>query len=100
MIVKTAREGSALTIFLNGRLDSEGSELTKRKLMENIDGVTRLTFDLTKLEYLTSAGLRVLISAQKIMDRQGEMQLIHVNEDVRDVLAMTGMLDILTVVAG
>ena len=61
---------------------------------DNIDGVTDLTFDLKQLDYLSSAGLRVLMSSQKIMNKQGDMRLINVNEDVMDIFDMTGLTDV------
>ena len=69
-------------------------EVNKTVVSENIDGVTDLTFDLKQLDYLSSAGLRVLMSSQKIMNKQGDMRLINVNEDVMDIFDMTGLTDV------
>ena len=97
MTIDCRQNGTELTISLDGRLDSTTAYQLDAVVKEHIDGVTKLTFDFASLDYLSSAGLRVLLAAQKVMNKQGEMELIHVNESVRDVLALTGMLDILTV---
>jgi anti-sigma B factor antagonist len=59
--------------------------------------VTALTIDMAALEYISSAGLRVLLSAQKVMNRQGEMKVLHVNETILDIFEVTGFSDILTI---
>ncbi len=97
MNIDVNREGTELTLAIDGKMDTATSPQVDEAVRENSGGVTRLTFDLEKVPYLTSAGIRVLVSAQKTMDRQGEMVLLNVCEDVRDVLAMTGLLDIFTV---
>ena len=86
-----------MTIAFSGRMDSAAAEEADNAVQQNIDGVTKLTFDFSELEYLSSAGLRILLGAQKIMNQQGEMEIINVNEGIRDVFAMTGMLDIFVV---
>ena len=90
---------SELTLSLDGRLDSSTAFQLDDVVKKHIDGVTKLTFDFASLDYLSSAGLRVLLNAQKVMNKQGSMEIINVNESVRDVLALTGMLDILTVLS-
>lgn len=97
MTIDCKQNGTELTLSLDGRLDSTTAFQLDSAVKEHIDGVTKLTFDFASLNYLSSAGLRVLLMAQKTMNKQGSMELIHVNESVRDVLALTGMLDILTV---
>ena len=99
MTITKNPDADKLTVSLEGRLDTATSPQVDEAVRENIGGVTKLTFDLEKTTYLTSAGLRVLVSAQKTMDRQGEMVLVNVCEDVRDVLAMTGLPDIFTVLS-
>ncbi len=99
MNIDVKREGTELTLAIDGKMDTATSPQVDEAVRENIGGVTKLTFDMEKTTYLTSAGLRVLVSAQKTMDRQGEMVLVNVCEDVRDVLAMTGLLDIFTVLS-
>ena len=97
MIIDIRQKGSAMTIAFSGRMDSAAAEEADNAVQQNIDGVTKLTFDFSELEYLSSAGLRILLGAQKIMNQQGEMEIINVNEGIRDVFAMTGMLDIFVV---
>ena len=99
MNIDVKREGTSLTLAIEGEMDAVSSPLVDEAVRENTEGVKSLTFDLEKMPYLTSAGIRVLITAQKTMDRQGEMVLVNVCEDVRDVLAMTGLLDIFTVLS-
>ena len=97
MTIDSKLNGTEMTLSLDGRLDSSTAFQLDDVVKKHIDGVTKLTFDFASLDYLSSAGLRVLLNAQKVMNKQGSMELIHVNESVRDVLALTGMLDILTV---
>lgn len=94
-IIKKA-EGSALTIALEGRLDTSTAPQLEAEIRA-LDGVTELTIDLAALEYLSSAGLRVLLAAQKIMNKQGRMVVCHVNETIMEVFEVTGFIDILTI---
>lgn len=88
---------SRLTVKLEGRLDTTTAPVLERELKSAVNGITGLVFDLTGLEYISSAGLRVLLSAQKVMNRQGSMLIRNVNEDVMDVFEVTGFVDILTI---
>ena len=99
MTIDSKLNGTELTLSLDGRLDSSTAFQLDDVVKKHIDGVTKLTFDFASLDYLASAGLRVLLNAQKVMNKQGSMEIINVNESVRDVLALTGMLDILTVLS-
>jgi len=90
-------EGTTLTLALEGRLDTTTSPDLEETLAASLDGVTALVFDFAKLDYLSSAGLRVLLSAQKRMNRQGSMKLVHVNDAVKEVFEITGFADFLTV---
>lgn len=90
-------EGSALTISLEGRLDTTTAPELEKLLKGSLDGVSELTLDMEKLEYISSAGLRVLLSAQKRMNRQGEMLLIHVGPAIMDIFEVTGFSEILTI---
>ena len=99
MTIDSKLNGTELTLSLDGRLDSSTAFQLDDVVKKHIDGVTKLTFDFASLDYLSSAGLRVLLNAQKVMNKQGSMEIINVNESVRDVLALTGMLDILTVLS-
>lgn len=95
-IIKEARDGQ-LTLKLVGRLDTGTAPSLEAVLKSSTEGVSELVFDMEQLEYISSAGLRVLLSAQKLMNRQGSMRLLHVGEAVRDVLEITGFVDILTI---
>lgn len=90
-------ENDQLTVCLEGRLDTLTSPDLDTSLKESLDGVTNLVFDLEKLEYISSAGLRVLLSAQKTMNTQGSMKLTKVPEEVMEILDVTGFVDILTI---
>ena len=82
---------------LIGRLDTTTAPELEKELKASLDGITELSFDLAALEYISSAGLRVLLSAQKTMNRQGTMKLTHVNETIMEIFEVTGFSDILTV---
>ena len=97
MIITKTADGSELTVALEGRLDTNTSPELETALKASLDGVTALTLDFEKLEYISSAGLRVLLSAQKTMNRQGTMKLTHVNETIMEIFEVTGFSDILTV---
>ena len=95
--IKKTLDGSALSLELKGRLDTTSSPQLEEELKNSLDGVTSLLFDLKDLEYISSAGLRVLLSAQKIMNRQGEMKLVHVNDVINEIFEVTSITDILTI---
>lgn len=95
-ITKQINAASA-TFCLEGRLDTITAPDLEKELKPALTGLTDLTLDLQKLEYISSAGLRVLLSTQKIMARQGEMKLIHVSETVMEIFEVTGFVDILTI---
>ena len=97
MNIEKKLEGTALTIALEGRLDTTTSPDLEETLAASLDGVEALVFDFTKLDYLSSAGLRVLLSAQKRMNKQGSMKLVHVNDAVKEVFEITGFADFLTI---
>ena len=86
-----------LTVALEGRLDTTTAPELEQSLQESIPDASELVMDFEKLEYISSAGLRVLLSAQKIMNRQGSMKVIHVNETIMEILEVTGFVDILTI---
>ena len=89
--------GSELTIALTGRLDTTTAPELERELKASIDGVGVLVIDMAALEYISSAGLRVLLSAQKIMNKQGEMKVTHVSETIMEIFEVTGFSDILSI---
>lgn len=95
-INKTIENGTAL-FALEGRLDTTTAPELEKALKESLDGVSSLTLDLKALEYISSAGLRVLLSAQKIMTKQGEMKLINVSDTLMEIFEVTGFSDILTI---
>ncbi|MBR6705906.1 MAG: STAS domain-containing protein [Clostridia bacterium] len=88
-------EGTALEIALEGRLDTNTAPELEKELKESLGGVTDLTLDFAKLEYISSAGLRVLLSAHKTM--QGRMTVKNVNDIVSEVFDVTGFVDILNI---
>lgn len=88
---------SELTVALTGRLDTATAPELEQALKVSLDGVTALILDMTALDYISSAGLRVLLSAQKIMNRQGAMKVVGVNETIMEIFEVTGFSDILTI---
>ena len=90
-------EGSKLTVALEGRLDTTTSPALETELRTSVDGVTELVFDLANLEYISSAGLRVLLSAQKVMNKQGEMKITNVKPEIMEIFDVTGFVDILNI---
>ena len=97
MTINKTKNGTNLTIALEGRLDTATSPELEKTVRESLDGVTELVFDFEKLEYVSSAGLRVLLAAQKIMNRVGTMKLLHVSDVIMDIFEVTGFTDILTI---
>ena len=97
MTIEKIAEGSKLTIALAGRLDTTTAPKLETELKQNISGVEELVLDLAALEYLSSAGLRVLLSAQKVMNRQGSMVVRNVNETIMEIFEVTGFVDVLTI---
>ena len=86
-----------LCIALEGRLDTVTAPQLESEIKSSIDGITELVIDSEKLEYISSAGLRVLLSAQKIMSKQGSMIVKNVSEEVKEIFEVTGFSDILTI---
>lgn len=86
-----------LSIALSGRLDTTSAPELEKELKASLDDVTSLVIDMTALEYISSAGLRVLLSAQKIMNKQGKMTVKNVNETIMEIFEVTGFSDILTI---
>ena len=91
------QNGTELTIALEGRLDTTTAPELEQALKQDLEGATALTLDFSKLDYISSAGLRVLLSAHKAMSRKGGMKVTHVNEIVNEVFEVTGFSDILTI---
>ncbi len=97
MEITKTREGNKLTMALEGSLDATTAFKFDKELTASLDGVTEFVLDMEKLEYISSAGLRVLLAAQKTMNDQGTMEVVHVMEDVMDILKVTGFADALTI---
>ncbi|MBQ1565096.1 MAG: STAS domain-containing protein [Clostridia bacterium] len=97
MTITQNRDNTALTIALEGRLDTLTAPELETLLSGALEGVETLTLDFEKLDYISSAGLRVLLSTQKKMNGQGSMKVTHVNEIIREIFDVTGFSDILTV---
>lgn len=96
-ISKTKKENT-LVISLEGRLDTLTAPNLVEALNSSLEGITSLVFDLEKLEYISSAGLRVLLLAQKTMNElSGTIKVCHVNETVMEIFEVTGFSDILTI---
>lgn len=97
MNIIQAQNGAELTVSLEGRLDTTTAPQLEQELKGALPGVTSLTLDFSALEYLSSAGLRVLLATQKTMRKQGKMVIRHVNETIMEVFEVTGFIDILTI---
>ena len=97
MTIEKKVNGNALEIALEGRLDTMTAPELEAELNGSLAGADSLTLDFSKLEYISSAGLRVLLSAHKTMSAKGGMKVTHVNEIVQEVFEVTGFADILTV---
>ena len=97
MNIEQKKNGSALILALEGRLDTTTAPQLEGELKSALKGVSELTFDLSKLDYISSAGLRVLLSAQKVMNKQGAMKVTHANEMILEIFEVTGFADILTI---
>ena len=97
MTISKERKASTLSLALEGRLDTVTAPELEKELKGSLDGVSELTLDFAGLEYISSAGLRVLLAAQKIMNKQGSMKVTNVNETIAEIFEVTGFSDILTV---
>lgn len=91
------QNGTELTLTLEGRLDTTTAPELETEVKENLNGIESLIFDMATLEYISSAGLRVLLSAQKIMNKQGSMVIRNSSEEVNEIFEVTGFSDILTI---
>ena len=97
MTINKNLEGSKLEIALEGRLDTMTAPSLEEEVKNSIDGIKELIFDLKNLVYVSSAGLRVLLSAQKTMNKQGSMTIKNANEEVMEIFEVTGFIDILNI---
>ena len=97
MTIEKNLSGTELTVTITGRLDTTTAPQLEAEFKQSIDGVEKLVLDFTALEYLSSAGLSVLLAAQKVMNKQGEMIIKNVNETINEIFEVTGFIDILTI---
>lgn len=97
MTIAKHQNGTNLEIALEGRLDTTTAPELEAELNQSMPGAESLTLDFAKLEYISSAGLRVLLSAHKVMAQKGGMKVIRANEIVMEVFEVTGFADILTI---
>ena len=96
MTIEKNLNGTELTVVLVGRLDTTTAPQLEAALNQSINGVDSLVFDFAALDYLSSAGLRILLSAQKVMNKQGSMVIKNVNNTINEIFEVTGFVDILT----
>ena len=96
MTINKKQENEKLTVSLEGRLDTTTAPELESEIA-SLDGVKELVFDFEKLEYISSAGLRVVLKAQKTMNNQGSMRITNVNDTIMEVFDITGFVDILTI---
>ena len=97
MTITKKQNEAALELALNGRLDTATAPELEKELASALKGVSELTLDFSGLDYISSAGLRVLLSAQKTMSKQGSMKIKNVNEIIMEIFEVTGFSDILTI---
>ena len=97
MTIENKKDGSSLTIIPKGRLDTLAAPEFEEKVMDSIEGISDLVFDLSELEYVASSGLRVFLKAKKAMDEQGTMVIRNVSEPIHDILEVTGFTNMLNI---
>ena len=97
MQISKEKDNNILTVSVSGRVDTTTAPELEKYITENAEGVTELILDLKDMSYTSSAGLRALLKAQKLMNAQGSMKVINVQSDVMEVFEMTGFSDILTI---
>lgn len=97
MTIDKIQDGAKLKVKVSGRLDTTTAPELEDDLKKSLDGVEELVMDFEELEYISSAGLRVLLSSQKIMNKQGAMEVIGVNSTIMEIFEVTGFIDILTI---
>lgn len=90
-------DNTTLKLSLQGRLDTTTAPQLEETLQASLDGITELILDFADLKYISSAGLRIILGAQKIMSKQGSMKICHVSPDIMEVFEITGFSDILTI---
>jgi len=98
MTINKSLEGTKLEISLEGRLDAATAPSLEAELKQSLNGVTELVFDFANLEYISSAGLRILLASEKVMNKQGSMVIKNVNEVINEVFEVTGFSGVLTII--
>ena len=96
MTITKEQNAGKLTLRIEGRIDTKTAPELEQVVRSGLEGVTDLVFDLEQTTYISSAGLRVLLIAQKQMNTQGEMTVIHTSSDLMEIFEVTGFSDILT----
>lgn len=96
MTINKTKENDSLMIALEGRLDTLTAPKLDAEIQGALDGIKSLVFDFEKLAYISSAGLRILLSAQKVMNKQGTMVIKNAGPEIREIFDVTGFSDILT----
>lgn len=97
MNIETVKQDACITLKLNGRLDTITAPAVEATLMERISECNALVLDFAGVEYISSAGLRVILKSQKLMAKKGGMKLVHVSETIMEIFEITGFADILTI---
>lgn len=97
MNIKKKTNESEMIMYVSGRMDTSAAPQFEAEIKSSLDGISKLVLDFENLEYVSSAGLRVILAAQKIMNKQGEMIIKNVSEVVYEVFEITGFVDILTI---
>ena len=97
MTINKEKNAAELKISLHGRLDTATAPQLEEELSKSLDGISELIFDFSALDYISSAGLRVLLLAQKTMNKQGSMKISNVSETIMEIFEVTGFMDIMTI---
>ena len=97
MTISKSNENGKLTVAVEGRLDTTTAPELENELKTSLDGVTEFVLDFADLSYISSAGLRVILSAQKQMNKQGSMKVVNVGPEIKEIFDVTGFTDILTI---
>ena len=97
MTVEKIANGNELTVIVEGRLDTVTAPSLEKEIKENVAGVEKLVLDFASLDYISSAGLRVVLAAHKLMMKQGEMIVRNINETIQEIFDVTGFADVLTI---
>ena len=97
MTISKSKENDKLTIAIEGRLDTTTAPELENEIKTCLDGITEFVLDFVDLSYISSAGLRVVLSAQKQMNKQGSMKVVNVKPEIKEIFDVTGFTDILTI---